>query len=842
MGADRSGAASVHHKELGQTAAVRDKDYPSAVARPGGVFVAPIVVGQLPQAFGQKTKRIFCPASICARLNVIKSNATTMPRHKKTHVSPASNQPAGIKQTGLLAFRRNDFNAAILVWQKLDLETTPEARAALAEAHFHRALAARDDPTRLSDLHKAVELLPAEARYWYHLGLAHHRLYALDKAQAAYARAAELGFSRRAALAFARGLAAIEADPAVDLETLVWLTPEDRAALLPMTALLRSQPKLILDPHPGGWLDRLKTTFKDQAPAQFWRGLAYFAAGDLPQAQQTLAAISPAALPPEAEARRALYHGLALVHTGQAAAAMPIWLAALKRASTPTLQEALAVTGLRETQAALEAGNPAGALEAAVSALKSAPYHEDLRMAAAIARHRLAQTAVAQSQWAEALLHWNHMRDLLDLKPLTAWRLPVLRNLAVVHEHLEQWEAAAKAWADLMRALPRREPKPKKGKTQAVETPLTGLALAEQRRWLRRRILDNYQRAGRPDAAILYYKQAVKASPDDLDLRLELASALLSNQQEVAARNELTRILERDPKHLEARVRLAEIQQLRGELSAAEQSLRGHAWSNAGHLAEARNVYAEALALAPGDVDLLASLGFVELELKDEAAARVHFETALARNEPGAYLEVFRRWAGHDKLEEARQVLARAEQALPLSAHFYVDAASACFSQTIPELDKGPLGMFGPPPVSRKDKVRSKRWEAVGRELLAKATATATASSGNQTEVLRRIISEVTTPLPALALEYAQKLAALAPDDPANLTVLAFLQLINGQSGQSKETLRKVTRLARKLGDPALLAEIQQLRQMVDNPMLGLLGPMLPALLGSMEEDEEFFL
>ena len=142
-------------------------------------------------------------------------------------------------------------------------------RAALAEAHFRRALAARDDPARLNELQKAVELLPTEARFWYHLGLAHHRLSELDEAQAAYVRAAELGFARGAALAFARGLAALEANPAVDLESLDWLTPEGRIALLPVAALLRSQPQLILDSQPGSWLDRLKTTFKDQAPAQF---------------------------------------------------------------------------------------------------------------------------------------------------------------------------------------------------------------------------------------------------------------------------------------------------------------------------------------------------------------------------------------------------------------------------------------------------------------------------------------------------------------------------------------------------------------------------------------------
>jgi hypothetical protein len=83
----------------------------------------------------------------------------------------------------------------------------------------------------------------------------------------------------------------------------------------------------------------------------------------------------------------------------------------------------------------------------------------------------------------------------------------------------------------------------------------------------------------------------------------------------------------------------------------------------------------------------------------------------------------------------------------------------------------------------------------------------------------------------------------LTPDDPTGLILLAFLQMMNNQPGPSKETLHKATRLARKLGDPALLAEIEELRQTLSNPMFSLLGPMLPNFLDAMDaEDEDFFL
>ena len=220
----------------------------------------------------------------------------------------------------------------------------------------------------------------------------------------------------------------------------------------------------------------------------------------------------------------------------------------------------------------------------------------------------------------------------------------------------EQWGAAAEVWTILMNTLPRRQPKAKATTAVPVDR-VAALPVAEKRAWLRRRVLTCYQKAGQPDAAITHYRAAVKADPADLDLRLELAEALVANEQEIAGRNELRRILERDPHHQGASVKLAELHQMRGEWWEAERLYRdalatdpdndsakrglaellrerGHEQFNQGYHAGARDTYAAALKLAPDDVDLLASIGFAELLSNDEAGARAHFESRPGQRHP----------------------------------------------------------------------------------------------------------------------------------------------------------------------------------------------------------------
>ncbi len=117
-----------------------------------------------------------------------------MAKHKQKYAKKYAIAPPSPKQLGLKAFQQNDYPVAIKNWSKPELESDSAVRAALAETYFRRGLARRNDlPASLADLQQTVNLLPGEARFWHHLGLALHRADRLTEACAAYARAAELG-------------------------------------------------------------------------------------------------------------------------------------------------------------------------------------------------------------------------------------------------------------------------------------------------------------------------------------------------------------------------------------------------------------------------------------------------------------------------------------------------------------------------------------------------------------------------------------------------------------------------------------------------------------------------
>ncbi len=716
-------------------------------------------------------------------------------------------------------------------------------RSALAEAHFQRALSLRDPAPCLTDLSRSVELMPDEGRYWYHLGLAHHQANQLGAAIAAYARVAETGTSR-SSLGFARGLAEVERNPHVNLETLNEISPEDRAALLPIAALLRGDPQAVLDAQSENRPDpsAMSAAGRGGRPiSMLWRGLALLATGQMAQA---LAALAPfnQSLKAGAEAVRAYYHGLALAATGDPSAALAEWTAAAARTPTPRLQAAVARAHLRQARAAIEAGQWPAALASVDAVLKLSPRHSALTAIQLVAHNRLASECAARGEWATALPHWQHMRAGLDADPDLGPVTPILHNLAIAHERLEQWEAAAESWSALLSKLPRR---PAKKAPEGLHLPIP-----ELRAWLRRRVLDCYRRAGRPDQAIAHYRNAVKANPDDLDLRLELADALFANEQVIAGRNELERILQKDPAHMDARVRLAEVHRTRGELYAAEQQLRaaletdpqhaparrglvdilcerGHAQFNVGYYSQAKKIYEEALPLTPDDPQLLVWLGNTELALRQVSEARERFDAAMAKGDLHTYVHVFGCWARRDNLTEARRILERAEAAGVASPHFYVDVAGECFQAA---LGAAPLAGF-----LSATKTGHGPWERLGREMLQKAES----AGGDSAESLRHVVAILGPVKPDLALEYARRLVHRTPDDPMALLQLGVLQGINGQTSQAKDSLRRAAHLARRRGDSALLEEIQDARYMIDNPFAGTLSRMgLP--FGELDDEDLF--
>lgn len=776
-------------------------------------------------------------------------------QEKRGARSRAMKSPSAVKKMGLAAFHRREYGQAIKLWRRVKLDAEPAVRLALAEACFRQALADGLHPGSRAGLQRAIELTPNDGRLWYYLGLTHHGADEIDEARAAYARAAQLGYAGRG-IGFARALAHLEQDPRTDLGELSWLSESDRGALAPIAGLLRDDRQAI-GAHAkakDGLLARFMDGGAGDCPAVFWRGLALFASRQFEAAYKTLASAAERRLRPGAEAVQAFYAGLAATAIGKAAVAQQVWAqAAGKQLLTSRMTSDIASTQMHLVHEHLAAEEWRLALAAAEAALAAAPDDRALLGAELIAANRLAGAAASAGAWEEALRLWEDMRDALrstsaKFGPL----LPVVHNIAIACEALERWEAAAEAWTAAMKSLPRR------GKEAEASPRL--------RAWMRRRVLENFKRAGQPDRAIYHYRQVVKSNPDDLEMRMELADALLANEQEGAARNELERILGREPRHVEARMRLAEVYALQGEPYMVEQELRhvleidpNHSGARQAYLERvqergqrmlamgwsdsAREALESALEFAPHEPLLIAELGRVDLVEENVAAARARFEAALASDKAEVFTRVFGCWASAgDDIEEARRVLARAESAGHSAPDFYIDAALECFRA---ESARGQDAFAGSPAVPHRGRNKKEqspdRWEPLGHDLLQRALAASADESGAPPQaVLQQIVSEFGVLRPDVALLYARQLAERASDDPRLLASLGLLEALNEQTREANDTLRKAARLARKQGQDGLAAEIDDLRQQINHPLFSLFRrlPGLAEILGGRGDDD----
>lgn len=790
-----------------------------------------------------------------------------MPKYAKSYSATATN--AARKQNGLAALRHNHLDEALTNFQKLTAQDFPNLPNALAEVYFRKALNTTDDFQQLEHLQAALRQTPKDGRLYYHQGRCYQRLGNRKSAESAYATAQELGYTRPG-VGLLRALLTLLKKPNTTLEKLAELTPEERTQLTPLSLLLRKQPQSLLQAPEASWFAGYKTAFKAEAITTFWQGLAHYANHDLATAANILNGIAPLALPAAMDAIRALYLGQTQLALGEPAQAQTTWQSALQRATKAhlphrlieRLQEALIQTRLPNLRALLAAGQWAEALRAADAALTEAPKDFRLLNTKLQALDQLAQVALAQGQWTAALPHLEAMRDLIENALVPGTHIPIARNLAIVYEALERWADAADAWHWVLEMLPTREAKRKKAAAAAPEeappaAPF-GLPLAEYRQWVRRRLLLNYQRAGDPGQAITLYKQAIKAEPDDLELRFELANALLANDQELAARNELNRILERNPQHHTARIKLAEVHMQRNDWVQAEALIdqvlatapgnleaqqtkvemlreRGHTMLDWGAPEEAKRMFTQAVALAPQDMELHISLGDVELKLDHPEAAQSQFETVLGFNKVAGYIAVFESWVWHKDETKAREVLARAETAGLTSPAFYAQAAAACYDMTH-DADAMPFAsFFGLKPRKKKTQTEIDHWSQWGAALLKQAET----ASPNPTEALQAIVAQLAQRHPQLALTYIERLVALKPNDPQVLLELALLQAMNNQRRPAKDTLKKALKLARASGNTLLLEELEKLEEALDMPQFGIPNFFLNP--GADDFEDDFF-
>jgi tetratricopeptide (TPR) repeat protein len=540
------------------------------------------------------------------------------------------------RERGLQAFNKGDFDTAIAAWiSALRAKPSSAVEAALAEAYFRRACLNRQraPDVVLADLQAARDLVPDDAQYNYHIGLAQHRMGNLKAAIAAYRDSLQHDPYSYDRPAYALCLALLEMgqDPAADP---VWelLSKEQRARLIPQKdgfseavnhlskgnfAAAEAPLRKVLDSHPGfahNYLGVVAHHNGDEAKAlEHWRG-ASLAGFDSP----------------------ALRHNLAVAYIGQAVA----------NADSP------------ELASVVKAG------------LKVAPNSPVLQALQQRAEFLAGNQAAEEGDWSRALNQWQKVRQYYAKH---GGRVPreLVANIANAFEHLARWSDAAEMWRDLLRRRPRR------GESAwSVQYTVQ----------LWRHIDTLYARAGHLGKSAETLRYAIKAQPDDLTLRLALVRRYIENQNWRSAKASVLRLLEIVPKHPEALMLHAQILDAGGDLdemiegwervaassdtpqgqhhNLARQRLRslyterGQFYRSIEDFEAATNDFEKALELAPEDMYLRAQYGSALVNLAP-ARARAEFEKVdLAADDTA--LIVIRAWHQVGDHKEAAKWLKRA--------------------------------------------------------------------------------------------------------------------------------------------------------------------------------------
>jgi tetratricopeptide (TPR) repeat protein len=540
------------------------------------------------------------------------------------------------RERGLQAFDKGDFDTAIAAWiSALRAKPSSAVEAALAEAYFRRACLNRQraPDVVLADLQAARDLVPDDAQYNYHIGLAQHRMGNLKAAIAAYRDSLQHDPYSYDRPAYALCLALLEMgkDPATDP---VWelLTKEQRARLIPKKdgfsdavshlskgnfAAAEAPLRKVLDSHPGfahNYLGVVAHERGDEAKAlEHWRG-ASMAGFDSPT----------------------LRHNLAVAYTGQAIA----------QADSPEISNTI------------KAG------------LKVAPNSPVLQALQQRAEFLAGNQAAEQGDWPRALNQWQKVRQYYAKH---GGRVPreLVANIANAFENLARWSDAAETWRDLLRRRPRR------GESAwSVQYTVQ----------LWRHIDTLYARAGHLSKSAETLRYAIKAQPDDLTLRLALVRRYIENQNWRSAKATVVRLLEIVPKHPEALMLHAQILDAGGDLdemiegwervtatsdtpqaqhnNLARQRLlslygeRGQFYSAIEDYESAATDFEKALGLAPDDTRLRAQYGGALVNLTP-ARARAEFEKVdLAADDIA--LTVIRAWHQIGDHKEAAKWLKRA--------------------------------------------------------------------------------------------------------------------------------------------------------------------------------------
>ncbi|MBS1251422.1 MAG: Beta-barrel assembly-enhancing protease [Anaerolineales bacterium] len=435
-----------------------------------------------------------------------------------------------------------------------------------------------------------------------------------------------------------------------------------------------------------------------------------------------------------------------------------------------------------------------------------------------LAYFHLGYEAARTDDWETAADRWRQAEGYDSNRYLA-------QNLALAREQREDWKGAAEAWRDVIRRRPRKDDHP----DYLDDNQVAGV-------W--HHTAECYQRANIPSEAITCHQNALKYTPDDLEIRHELSIALIANSQFEAAENELNRILERDADDVKALVRLGQLyrndewrswrygdravqaldrvleldpkhEEAREALADyfIEQGTRHMDW---GRYSLAAEQFRQGLEHLPDYAWLHARLGVAERRQGNEEQAREHFWTAYELEPDRASVAgyVLHEFLHMDETE-AERLLPRIQSSLThVLPRFWVDQgerALGCELGTVwvEAFFEEALALAGEPWVSE-----------TRAEILVDIIMTLHGADEGRTELERK---------------YRERIEREAPNSGAKELIDSLVAVLErGNFDKADRLLGKARHKARKAGESGLLAKIEAFKELIFAGPLGLFGPSGP--------------
>ncbi|MBV7334248.1 tetratricopeptide repeat protein [Chloroflexi bacterium TSY] len=414
-----------------------------------------------------------------------------------------------------------------------DASTKENVRSVLVEAHF-RTAATKSKPTeRLFHLDSALDLAPADDRLHYHRATTLMHLGEIERAEDALEQAAKINpnlsglTSLSALINSAKEKYVNESEDSGIISTIKGIAKGQD-----LDRLLESLKKPVFDGQRDVWQALITMSQKPNvAPVDiFDSAITSVAQSDKHQVAALVKEDFPHVSP-----QIHYYRGVAAMRHKDSATALDAWNQASKGMETAWLQENL---DNRLQEKVTDLGH-AGEWSAVIDSYEGIPAEQKSKIlseAVSIARFHLGYVAAQQQKWSEAAEHWRIADNTLSNRYL-------LQNLALAEEALENWEQAATAWREMVKRRPRKKDHP-------------DYLTDEQVAAVWRQAAKCYDRVDLVEEEIICLRNAIKYTPEDTDLRIKLADALLYDDHYEAAENELERILNVDPDYVPALIRL----------------------------------------------------------------------------------------------------------------------------------------------------------------------------------------------------------------------------------------------------------------------------------------------